>query len=126
MLAFEMPKGARYERHVRLLFAGVFVLTCGVHLVAIVHPAASDASSPLRHAFFAGVNGAFAALFARGVRWVVLPLVPLCLQQGYSHGTDLVLASRRGEVDVQSALVLVFLPLALAYAWRLRSPRPAA
>ena len=101
---------------VRFLFASVFALTCGVHLFAIVHP--SDASSPLRHALFAGINGVFALLFARQVRWVFFPLVALSLQQAYSHGTDLVLAARHGQVDVQSALVLAFLPLALVQAWR--------
>ena len=101
---------------VRFLFAGVFALTCGVHLFAIVHP--GDGSSTLRHALFAGVNGIFALLFARQVRWVFFPLVALSVQQAYSHGTDLVEAARHGRVDVQSALVLAFLPLALGQAWR--------
>jgi len=108
----------RSPSRLRFVFAGAFAITCAVHLVAVAHAGAS----PLRHALFAGINAVFAALFARGVRWVFFPLVALSAQQAYSHGTDLVDAARRGEADVQSALVLVFLPLALAYAWRLRYP----
>lgn len=110
----------------RFLVAAVFACTFAVHLLAIVHPSADDGSSALRHAFFATLNGVFAVLFARGVRWVFFPLAALSVQQGYSHGTDLVLAARRGVLDVSSALVLVFLPLALAYAWRTWSGRPHA
>lgn len=112
----------RAPDRLRFVFAGAFAITCVVHLVAVVHPGAS----PLRHAVFAGLNAVFAVLFARGARWVFLPLLALSFQQAYSHGKDLVEAARRGEFDVQSALVLVFLPLALAYAWRWwSSARPA-
>lgn len=113
-----LPTVPRSPSRLRFLFAGAFAITCVVHLVAVVHPG----TSPLRHALFAGINGVFATLFARGARWVFFPLVALSLQQAYSHGADLVDAARHGTVDVQSAAVLVFLPLALAYAWRLRHP----
>lgn len=110
----------------RWIFVGVFVVTLAVHLVAIAHPASTDTSSALRHALFAAINGSFALLFARGVRWLFFPLVALSLQQGYSHGSELVRAAQRGEVDVQSALVLVFLPVALLYAWRRLYRQPSA
>ncbi|CAN5424306.1 hypothetical protein BH09MYX1_BH09MYX1_67920 [soil metagenome] len=107
---------ARMTR-LRFAFAIAFAFTMLVHVAGAVRNG-DDGSSPMRHAVFAALNGAFALLFALGIRWLAFPLTALALQQGYSHGTDLVNAARRGELDGASAIVLVFLPLALVYAWR--------
>lgn len=118
MDAFPPASGA--VKHARWAFVAAFAVTFVVHAVACVH----GEDSPARHALFGALNAAFAVLFGLRVRWTFYPLVVLALQQTWSHGGDLVAAARRGAFDVTSALVLLFLPFALAYAWRMRRAAP--
>ena len=105
-------------RHIRWVFAAAFAITAVFHGIQAARGVGDDGSSPERHLVFAALNAFFGACFARDVRWVALPLGLLVAQQGWSHGTDLVVAARAGRVDVASAIVLVFLPLALAWSVR--------
>lgn len=107
----------------RWLFVASFTFTFAVHVLTAAHVLPATDSSDARHVLFACVNGLFAVLFLRAVRWALVPLVPLAAQQAVSHGSDLLDASRRGVVDTQSLLVLLFFPLAIGYAlwlWRAR------
>lgn len=105
-------------RHARWFFVLAFAVTAVFHVVQALEGATAEGSSPARHAVFAAINAFFALAFARDLRWTALPLALLVVQQGWSHGTDLVTAARLGHFDLASALVLVFLPLALAWSIR--------
>jgi hypothetical protein len=80
-------------------------------------------SSELRHVVFAAINGVFALLFFRKIRWTIFPFSLLAVQQTWSHGSDLIAAAYAGSFDVQSTLVLLFLPFALGFAASLRTAR---
>ncbi len=108
---------------IRWFFASCCVLTGALHFCAALGVTSSGGSSALRHMVFAAINVALATLFAKNVRWVLYPLVPLSLQQLVSHGGDLARAAEQHSFDWQSVLVLVFFVLALGYSrWRLQAP----
>jgi hypothetical protein len=112
----------RMER-ARWFFASCCVATSVLHLSAFLGVTSSGGSSALRHLVFCAINVALATLFAKNVRWVLYPLVPLSLQQLVSHGDDLARAAEAHSVDWQSIFVLVFFALALVYSrWRLQAP----
>jgi hypothetical protein len=123
-----MPKASaaqqetRIGRVARYALSGAFVITWLIHLLAAVALIDPGESTSARHLVFSLINALFSVLFFRRVRWTILPFAALALQQAQSHGTDLANAAKRGNFDMQSALVLLFFPIALAYAWRLWSP----
>jgi len=103
-----------------LLFAGTAVF----HVVEM----ARSGFTP-RHLVFVGVNLVSASLcVTRPRRWFPLYLFCLTLQQGYSHGGDLIRTwQSTAKVDWTSALMIAFLPLLLALALiEEKSVRPAA
>ena len=68
-----------------------------------------------RHAVFVGLNLGLAALLVVKPRWALVPALLLSVQQGWSHGSDLVASTRGpGPLDVGSAAVLVFFPVLIA------------
>lgn len=108
-----MKRGlARLPRLLAILFGAGALF----HLVAIFAPGIGNPSSSGRHAVFVLLNGFFATAFFFGQRWVIVPVLALVAQQAYSHGTDLVRAHAEGRTDVQSLLVLLFLPVVLIAA----------
>jgi len=84
----------------------------------------SEPSPAWRHALFVLVNLFFAWAFFTRARWLPWPFGVLCVQQTWSHGSDLVAAYAIGRVDVQSIAVLVSLPL-LCVLVQLGRKRPA-
>jgi hypothetical protein len=108
-----------------LVLAALFGTGALFHLVGFVAPSVGNAASPGRHAVFVLINGAFAAAFFFRFRWTIVPVLGLAAQQAYGHGTDLIQAHAEGRVDVQSLVVLLFLPVVVACAARLvRRPTP--
>jgi hypothetical protein len=105
------------------LLAALFAAGALFHLVAILAPGLGNASSPARHALFILVNAVFATAFSLRWRWTILPVLALAAQQIHGHGTDLLRARAEGRTDVQSLLVLLFLPVVVASAVRLISER---
>jgi hypothetical protein len=113
--------------HLPLPLGALFGAGALFHVVAILAPGVGNAASSGRHAVFVLINAFFAAAFLARRRWVLAPVLALVVQQAYSHGTDLLRAHDEGRVDVQSLLVLLFLPVVLAAAVRLaRAPAPRA
>lgn len=108
-----------------LVLAALFGAGGLFHLLCLVAPSLGNAASPGRHAVFVLVNGLFATAFFLGFRWTIVPVLALAAQQIYGHGTDLVRAHAEGRVDVQSLVVLLFLPVVVACAVRL-ARRPAS
>ena len=106
-----------------LLLAALFGTGALFHLLGIVAPSIGNAASPARHAVFVLVNAVFATAFFLRFRWTIVPVLGLAAQQTYSHGTDLVRAHAEGRLDVQSLVVLLFLPVVVTSAVRLaRAP----
>jgi hypothetical protein len=102
---------ARWAAH-GLIAAGIVTACVAVfHAVAIVVPSVSEPSPAWRHGLFVVVNLFFAWAFLTRARWLPWPFAVLCVQQTWSHGSDLVAAHANGHLDVQSLAVLVSLPL---------------
>lgn len=119
------PRGAtRWLDRLPLLLGALFAVGGLFHLIGIFAPGIGNAASSGRHAVFVGINAFFAAAFFLRQRWTILPVSALVAQQAYSHGADLLRAHEEGRTDVQSLVVLLFLPAVLAVAVRL-ARRPA-
>jgi hypothetical protein len=115
----------RWLDRLPLLLGALFGVGGLFHLIGIFAPGIGNAASSGRHAVFVGINAFFAAAFVLRRRWTIVPVSALVAQQAYSHGEDLVLAHREGRTDVQSLVVLLFLPVVVAVAVRL-ARRPLA
>jgi hypothetical protein len=102
-----------------IVLAALFGAGALFHIVGVIAPGIGNAPSSGRHAAFVLINGFFAAAFFFRRRWIIVPVLALVAQQAYSHGTDLVRAHEEGRTDVQSLLVLLFLPVVVASAVRL-------
>ncbi|MEP7124398.1 MAG: hypothetical protein ABJE95_25950 [Byssovorax sp.] len=109
-----------------LVLAALFGAGALFHLACLVAPSIGNAASPARHAVFVLVNGLFATAFFARFRWTLVPVLALAAQQAYGHGTDLLRAHAEGRIDVQSLVVLLFLPVVVASAARLAARAPAA
>ncbi len=109
----------RWLDRLPLLLAALFGVGGLFHLLGIVAPGIGNAASSGRHAVFVGINAFFAAAFGFRQRWTIAPVSALVAQQAFSHGGDLVRAHEEGRNDVQSLVVLLFLPVVLAVAVRL-------
>jgi hypothetical protein len=106
-----------------LVLAALFGAGALFHLLCLVAPSIGNAASPGRHAVFVLVNGLFATIFFIRFRWTIVPVLALAAQQIHGHGTDLLRAHAEGRIDVQSLVVLLFLPIVVASAVRLaRAP----
>ncbi len=114
----------RWLDRLPLVLAVLFGVGALFHAVGVVAPGLGNASSSGRHAVFVLINGLFAAGFFFRQRWIIVPALALIAQQAYSHGTDLARAWAEGRTDVQSLLVLLFLPVVLIAALHL-ARRPA-
>jgi hypothetical protein len=108
-----------------LLVAIPFAAGALFHLAAILVPTLGNAASPARHAVFILINGFFAIAFFRRWRFTIVPVLALAAQQLYGHGTDLLRAHAEGRTDVQSLVVLLFLPVVVGCAARLALSRRA-
>lgn len=124
-MANHPPTAARWLDRLPLLLGALFGVGGLFHLIGIFAPGIGNAVSSERHAVFVGINAFFAAAFFKRQRWTILPVSALVAQQAYSHGEDLLRAHREGRTDVQSLVVLLFLPVVIAVAVRL-ARRPAA
>jgi len=114
---------ARLLDRLPLLIAALFAVGALFHLAAILAPAIGNASSPGRHAVFICINAAFAAAFGLRWRWTIVPVLALSAQQIQGHGADLLRAHDEGRTDLQSLLVLLFVPVMIASAARLSRGR---
>ncbi len=85
------------------------------HAAACVRPSLTPGEPTWRHAVFVAVNVVLAAGLARASRPLVfvVAFAIFAVQQTWSHGTDLVEASRAGATDVRSVAVLGFVPFVL-------------
>jgi hypothetical protein len=101
-----------------------FVLGALHHLAVLFSPEEGDGSSPTRHLVFVVINLFFAAAFMLRARWVLVPALFLAIQQISSHGGSFLEARRAGTFDVQSFLVLCFLPAVLVVAFALARRPP--
>lgn len=109
----------RWLDRLPLLLAALFGAGALFHVAGVIAPGIGNDSSSGRHAVFVLINGFFAAAFFLRRRWIIVPVLALVAQQAYSHGTDLARAHAEGRSDVQSLLVLLFLPVVLVAALRL-------
>ena len=110
-----------------LVLAALFAAGALFHLAAILVPTLGNAASLARHAVFIAINAFFATAFFARWRFTIVPVLALAAQQLYGHGADLLRAHAEGRTDVQSLLVLLFLPVVVASAVRLtRAPSRAA
>lgn len=117
---------SRWLDRLPVILAAFFGMGALFHLVGVIAPGIGNAPSSGRHAVFVLINGFFAAAFFLRRRWIIVPVLALVAQQAHSHGTDLVRAREEGRTDVQSLLVLLFLPVVLASAVRLARGAGAA
>lgn len=108
-----------------LVLAALFAAGALFHLAAILAPTIGNAASPGRHAVFILINASFAAAFFSRWRFTLLPVLALAAQQLYGHGTDLLRAHAEGRTDVQSLVVLLFLPIVVGCAVHLARSRRA-
>jgi hypothetical protein len=103
-----------------------FALGALHHLTVLFSPEEGDSSSPTRHLVFVVINLFFGAAFVLRARWVLFPAILLAIQQTLSHGGAFLEAHRTGTFDLQSFLVLCFLPAVLIVAFALaRPPSPS-
>jgi hypothetical protein len=106
-------------RTLRLVLVAGFALAAAYHALALAWPAPAFAgpSPAWRHALFVGVNAVFAAGFARPPRWFPAAVGLLGAQQVASHGSYALATWRaEGRVDWASVVVLLAVPLAIAFA----------
>lgn len=89
------------------------------HVIGVFAPGLGNAASPGRHALFVAINALFAAAFLARWRWALVPVSVFVAQQAWSHGEDFARAYAAGHTDVQSLVVLLFLPVVVAVAVRL-------
>ena len=94
----------------RLLSATLLAVTALNH----ARLAVAGAGNVTRHELFVGLNLALALLLVARPRWALLPAALLCVQQLYSHGSDLLASIHQpGPFDWASVGVLVFFPALL-------------
>jgi hypothetical protein len=104
---------------IRWIFFGSFIFTFFYHLAGLIEPSWTEPSPPWRHLLFVLINGGGTFLLYLNNPRYLLALIPLIIQQIYSHTTyGLMVWQNENRIDWASVFVCLGMPLLAWFIFR--------